>query len=917
MRRNWAGFGAASLVIVLFLLTSCSSGGPPSVNPPAGRSSAPNVQGAEFYKVPGRPGGNLPAVASAEVPEEFEVRAGPSESWEPVVGEASNVQQADDSLPSSTVRFLEIWDAEVSSKEGSEPSLHETLELRPENRLLAAPPAKLPEESESQVSSQDVAVPVTQEEYELQQVEDLLTRFPVKPLEEFEVQVSFNDPVDSSEQDTPNLEETDTPLYAALVTIPDEAEAHVGSNEASETPVQEAPVAPKGDNTRTTAPHIPPEAPVRLASPRYIAPVPAPISAMRSSGNAGVSPSTAMTGPIRLISVELQDVGPSVATVVIESDKPILNYKYFALSDPPRLVVDIPEAISSLPMQVRGLDTGPIRKIHSFPLRVQQEKVVRVVMELSSQLPPIPQLPYHIQAGPGPMQIVVGEPHRSRPAAVTPVAAVPVPPQVPESSSAESRFVVPERLNGLPGLDVRISVDLRQMDILAVMKFLAKEGNLNIVSGKNVGGRISLTLKDVTIRDILDIVALSYELAYVVQNGIIHVMTEADYSRLFGAAFADQRKVRTLQLEHADVNAVAALLNNMKSAVGRVIGDPQTRTLVLIDVPEKLEPMVTAAKKMDQATKLQTQVFELNYGKAEDIQPEVVKVLTPNMGDVRLDKRTNTLVVTDLAPRMNDVQRVIRAFDRKTREVNIAAKIIQVRLSDKYQMGVNWEVLFQQLSNLKLQGTFPIAPPFGPAGPVGRLTVGTLADDDFTAVIDLLQSVGQTDVLSTPQIAVVENEEAKILVGTREAFVTSVVTQTQQAATTAEEVTFVDVGVKLTVTPTINREGYVTMKIKPEVSSVTRTLTTASGNEIPIIQESSAETTVMVKDGVTIIIAGLIEDGSRQTTNKVPILGDIPFIGAAFRNKEDEVIKSELVIFLTPTIISGKDSIARTTPAAP
>ena len=74
------------------------------------------------------------------------------------------------------------------------------------------------------------------------------------------------------------------------------------------------------------------------------------------------------------------------------------------------------------------------------------------------------------------------------------------------------------------------------MDILAVMKFLAKEGNLNIVSGKNVGGRISLTLKDVTIRDILDIVALSYELAYVVQNGIIHVMTEADYTRLFGAA---------------------------------------------------------------------------------------------------------------------------------------------------------------------------------------------------------------------------------------------------------------------------------------------------------------------------------------------------------------------------------------------
>ncbi|MFB3069040.1 MAG: type II secretion system protein GspD [Acidobacteriota bacterium] len=189
------------------------------------------------------------------------------------------------------------------------------------------------------------------------------------------------------------------------------------------------------------------------------------------------------------------------------------------------------------------------------------------------------------------------------------------------------------------------------------------------------------------------------------------------------------------------------------------------------------------------------------------------------------------------------------------------------------------------------------------------MDVGTLADDNFTAVIQLLQTVGTTDVLSTPRISVVENEEAKILVGTREAFITSVVTQTQQAATTSEEVTFIDVGVSLTVTPTINQEGFVTMKIKPEVSSVTRTLTTASGNEIPIVQTSTAETTVMVKDGVTIVIAGLIEDQSLNTTKKIPILGDIPILGAAFRSKEEEVIKSELVIFLTPTIISGKESM--------
>ena len=462
------------------------------------------------------------------------------------------------------------------------------------------------------------------------------------------------------------------------------------------------------------------------------------------------------------------------------------------------------------------------------------------------------------------------------------------------------------------------------MDILAVMKFLAKEGSINIVTGKNVGGRVSLTLQDVSIRDILDIIALSYELAHVVQNGIIHVMTAADYTRLFGSSFADQRKVEALQLSHADANAVSAVLNNMKSAVGRVIADAQTRTMVLMDVPEKLGPMIATARSMDQATKTQTHVFELQYGKAEEIQAEVQKVLTPNLGSVNLDKRTNTLVVSDLSPRMSDVQRVIGAFDRKTREVSIESRIIQVRLDDKFQMGVNWEVLFKQLADLKLQGTFPVTPSVGTASAdlttkqfSGKITVGTLADDDFTAVLELLQTVGKTNVLSTPQIAVVENEEAKILVGTREAFITSVVTQTQQAATTAEEVTFVEVGVSLTVTPNINKDGFVIMKIKPEVSSVTRTLTTASGNKIPIVRESSAETTVMVKDGVTIIIAGLIEEQSFETTKKVPILGDIPFLGALFRSKEDEVIKSELVIFLTPRIISGKESVASTPSSTP
>jgi type II secretory pathway component GspD/PulD (secretin) len=393
---------------------------------------------------------------------------------------------------------------------------------------------------------------------------------------------------------------------------------------------------------------------------------------------------------------------------------------------------------------------------------------------------------------------------------------------------------------------------------------------------------------------------------------IIHVMTDEDYQRRFGSSFADQRRVKWLQLQYADATNVAALLGNMKSTIGRVIADAQTRTIVLIDVPEKLEQMVAAAESMDQATQLETQVFELDYGKAKDVRAEVEKVLTPKLGAVRMDKRTNTLVVTDLLPRMQEIRRLIKAFDRKTREVIIEAKIIEVRLSDEFQAGVNWEAIFKNLKDLTLISTFPVLPPILTSG---KLTIGTLAKDDFTAVLEFLQTVGKTNILSTPQIAVVENEEANILVGTRQAYVTSVITQTAQAATTAEEVTFIDVGVQLRVTPSINQEGFITMKIKPEVSSVTSFLTTALGNEIPIVATSSAETTVMVKDGTTIIIAGLMTDSTVDTEKKIPVLGDIPILGLAFRSKDETVVKNELIFFLTPSIISGEESVAGVAPA--
>lgn len=462
-----------------------------------------------------------------------------------------------------------------------------------------------------------------------------------------------------------------------------------------------------------------------------------------------------------------------------------------------------------------------------------------------------------------------------------------------------------KEIGPLPGLSKKITVDFRQIDVLEALRFLAEQGVLNIVPTKNVGGRVTLALTDVSIKDVLDVTMLTNDLSYIQKGKIIQVMTAAEYEKLFGESFADLRQVREIRLNYASATDVGAILGNIKSTVGKVISDPTTGTLILVDVPEKLAQMADTAMGMDRAAQPQeTQVFELRYAKADSIKDEVAKILTPKVGTMRVDKRTNTLAITDLPLRMREVRRVIEVFDRKTRQVLIEAKVIQVNLGNKLQVGVNWEAVFKGIKGMNVVGTFPIVPPVSASG---KITFGTLAKDSFTTVLEMLQTIGTTDILSTPQISVVENEEAKILVGTREAFVTSVVTQTAQASTTAEQLTFVDVGIQLKVVPVINQDGFVTMRIKPEVSNVTRTLTTALGNQVPIVETATAETTVMVKDGNTLVIAGLIKDETRKSERRIPVLGSIPVLGALFRSREDEVFRGEIVFFLTPKISTGEE----------
>lgn len=452
-----------------------------------------------------------------------------------------------------------------------------------------------------------------------------------------------------------------------------------------------------------------------------------------------------------------------------------------------------------------------------------------------------------------------------------------------------------------PTSEILDVLELKDMDIGDVLKLISKRSGLNIVAGNNVQGKVTIYLKDVEVREALRIILQSYDLAFEERGGIIRVMPAKEFELKYGYTFGANIQNRVVKISYASIPDVLLLLNQMKSLSGKIISDGKTNTLVLMDLPDKLDLMEDLITKID--VPIQTEVFELSYAKAKDIAEKLVEVVTPGVGRIKFDERSNKIVVTDAAVKIKEIEEIVLAFDVKQREVLMEAKIIQIILSDEYKMGVDWEAIVENYHNLDLVSDFDL---LSSTEKRGKLSIGTIANDDYKVLLEALETVGVTNILSSPRITALNNEEAKILVGSTQPYVTTTTTTPASGpSTTSESVNFIDVGVKLFVTPTIHTDDFITMKIKPEVSSVTSQLTTSQNNTIPIVETSEAETTVTVKDGITIVIGGLMKEEKIDSIKKIPVLGDIPFLGIVFRNESDLVRKTELVIFLTPKIITG------------
>jgi MSHA type pilus biogenesis protein MshL len=491
----------------------------------------------------------------------------------------------------------------------------------------------------------------------------------------------------------------------------------------------------------------------------------------------------------------------------------------------------------------------------------------------------------------------------------------PVEQNTPPASESGNETVSQEgALDEIEGSGDMLSLDLKGIDIIELFKILSLKMGVTIVPSRGVGGRVNIFLNNLSLNDALDVILLSQDLACEKTATIISVMTSGEYEKLYGKRYNEKRKIRTLKLSYSKPSIVFNALSQIKSDIGKIIVDESTGVLILIDIPEKLDFMEATVKDLDRAP--QTEVFDIKYAKTSDVKTHLTSAITSGAGEVYADERSNKVIVSDLPEKMKKIKSMVKAIDQPTPEVFIEAEIVQITLKDEYQRGINWEDIISsgKLNGTDFKGTFPVSPSFSPSPALTtadlQMVLGVLASDNYTLTLQLLSTFGDTKILSRPRIAALNNQEAKIMVGAREAYVTQTLSQGDTTTVTSENVEFIDVGVKLNVVPTINDEGFIILKIKPEVSSVRETITTAMGSRIPIVETSEAETVVKVKDGTMIMIAGLMKDDQREDSTGLPFLSRIPVLGSAFGSRADYKKKTELVIFIRPHIISGDVTVS-------
>ena len=286
-----------------------------------------------------------------------------------------------------------------------------------------------------------------------------------------------------------------------------------------------------------------------------------------------------------------------------------------------------------------------------------------------------------------------------------------------------------------------------------------------------------------------------------------------------------------------------------------------------------------------------TEVYPLSYTNAA----ELVQVIAAQVAGVTVnaESHSNSLIVSGPLAAVREVAWLIDSVDRYRSQVSIRAEMVEVTLGQEDVRGVDLTTLFSG-------GEFDadLNTSFSDGNENVNLNVATVQGDfDIRGLLAVLREDREAHLLSSPEITTLDNQPAKVHVGERVPYQRATV-ETQTGATLAE-VEFIDVGVKLDVTPTVSADDMLYLQIHSEVSEVLD----QSVQNVPRIGTREADTRVLVRHGDTVVIGGLMKDNVNTVTRKVPILGDIPLLGMLFRRDAVQKTKTEFLVFIRPLIL--------------
>lgn len=479
-----------------------------------------------------------------------------------------------------------------------------------------------------------------------------------------------------------------------------------------------------------------------------------------------------------------------------------------------------------------------------------------------------------------------------------------------------------------PRMERRFNVDVEDAPARAFFQSLVEGTPHNILVHPEVNGRVALTLKRVTVEEVLSAMRDLYGF---------------DYRRVATGFMVLPATVQTrvYQLNYLDLQRLGVSRTRISSGQITQGGDSEygdggrgagkARAQGESENGDEQRTEVTG-------TSVLTRHDSDFWGSIEANVRAIIGVNAPDRSVV-VNRQSGVIVVRAAPNEQRDVSDYLSRTERTVgRQVVLEAKIVEVELSSTYQAGINWAAVLRDGSRQYTLGQ--MAPPGGfdadlltppgvpvpvaPGNPVDGFiseTLGgafTLAANfaDFNTYIELLNLQGRTRVLSSPRVSTLHNQKAVIKAGTDEFFVTGIESDTTTGTATTTtvdlELTPFFSGVALDVTPQISEDGRVLLHIHPTISDVTdqqKTLSVRGQTDVlplALSQVRESDSIVRAKSGQIIVIGGLMRETRRRSDYKTPLLGDIPGLGRLFRSERDQTVTTELVIFLRPLVVEDE-----------